>query len=416
MSEEKIESNLQNIKTKKTKFYYFLKDKTFIWTIFSFIIVFFMVISFLNIKGLTTIHSYTFGMFFGMFSIAIYIVLLLVAFKKIFKMKNTYSVGVFHFSLLRISLIVFSLIMLGTAIYYTKNKPDLYSYKNAISKIMSKWYIDFKYSTASPEDAAWLPYKWTPGAIFSILHIFSSFLGKTAGMVISYIVSIILFCLSFTTLFISDKKFVKLIPSKFRKDRVKIKTKVQKNINVSLDKQEAINNNLQTKEEIVIKQLDLTNKQESLMLESIKTNEMSFDTNTGILLEEPDFSTQEFEVAMQTEMKENNSFFKKNETEINVNYQLNNSISKINEDTISDLTKEEEIDISKDSNASISFEEESELLKDQTNIKEPENFFTNENAINNKKFFKSNETEINKKSSTKKTKRFSIIEDKEDLF
>ncbi|MCV3733447.1 hypothetical protein OF363_00090 [Mycoplasma enhydrae] len=398
------------LKTKKTKFYFFLKDKAFIWTIVSFALVFFIVISFLNVRGLTTMHSYTFGMFFGMFSIVIYALLLLLALKKIFKMKNTYSVGVFHFSLWRISIIIVTLILLGTSIYYTKYKPDTFTFRDALSKIMSKWYLDFKESKAAPENVVLLPNKWTPGSIFSLFYVLFAFPGKTAGMVTSYIFPIILFCLAFATLFVSDKRFKKIFRIKNKTNKAESKDHLQKNINANLDKQLNINKNANLKEEIKIDSSEIALNQQ-------KEQQHQQELNKRIIIDEPDFSTQEFEAALKTEMKENKSYFNKDEQNPVANYKVTNEFINI----------EEEPNFQKKLNTPS--KEDISIASSKLNTSEVQNVnsFSYHNNIEDISFdeqFEEEDLEVQldqqpeptKAKNPQESKRFSIIEDKEKLF
>lgn len=345
-------------KIRQKKSYFFLKDKIFIWTIISFIMVFFMIISFLNIKGLTSIHTYTFGLFFGMFSIAIFVYVILLGLKNIFKMKNTYSAGVFHFSLWRFGILLIALMILGTSIYYAKFKPDNYTAKNAFSSIFEKWYIDFSdYGL----DNAWLPNKWTPGIIFTFIYVLISFPGIKLGMILSFILSIIFFLMSITLFFLSDNLFKKIFIK--RKKNLDTEPKTMTNINLNLEKQDLFE---QDKKNIIIN--DKKNElEDEIYLLNINKNIEEKDKisieDIQIIPDEPDFRTQEIDLSIINQHKQNNN------TE---------NINKNNSQNIEIETKE--------------FEKE--------------DFFDNE--------YIDSESKENKEN--KKDKRYAIIQDKEDLF
>ncbi|MDC8912073.1 hypothetical protein PR245_03365, partial [Metamycoplasma hyosynoviae] len=67
----------QKNKYRKEKQYFVWKDTSFLWTVLILILFSLITISYLNVKGLTTIHSYSINIFFGMFSILFYLWLIL---------------------------------------------------------------------------------------------------------------------------------------------------------------------------------------------------------------------------------------------------------------------------------------------------------------------------------------------------
>ncbi|ENY68534.1 Hypothetical protein, predicted transmembrane protein [Metamycoplasma auris 15026] len=365
---EQTKEETKKIKQKKT--YFFLKDKTFIWTIIAFSMVFFSIIAFLDIKGLTSIYSYTFGLIFGLFSIAIFVFVFLLAIKNIFKMKNTYSASVFHFSFLRLGLLLFALMILGTSIYYAKLKPEAYTYKNALFVISQKWYEDF---IANKEPL--LPNKWTPGLFFSFIYFLIAFPGKTTGFVLSFIISIIFLLIACASFFISDNTFKKILNKKSNQE------KHQTNINLNLDKQNVFE---ESKDDIYIEK-NATNEQikpeieeDDFVSKTIENNEARKDEanlnkkNIQIIPDELDFSTQEFDLSF---IKEENE-----------------------EDLIPDeIAKQNEIEI----------QEEKEIETTDNNLNNIEN--------NELDFFDETGKKEEKITNSKPTK-FSIIEDKEDLF
>lgn len=366
---EEKQQNEKHKKIKHKKLYFFSKDKQLIWTIMSFIVVFFIVISFLNIKGLTTIYSYTFGTFFGMFSIVFFSFLLLVAIQKIFKMKSTYSIGVFHFSLLRLLFVLLSLIMLGTAIYYAKNKPDDFGYENAFSLIFQKWYHDFK-----GNNVVLLPYKWTPGILFTLLYFITAFPGGKFGIVLSIIIPIILFILFFGCFFISNKRFSKM----FNKKRNSHLNDKNKNLNKNLERVNFLDEDIATKETIMIdtEQINKTDETYIIDFDDNKDNEIVKE-----IPDLPDFSTQEFDIDY-----------------INGNNVETNNLKNIDK-TNQEYTNKKEL-ISTD------------LI---INDLEPEVVDLKQEIENEKNLFNF-EDKIIKSDKENNPKRFSLIKDEEELF
>ncbi|BAP39378.1 hypothetical protein MCAN360_0096 [Metamycoplasma canadense] len=377
-----IENKNKTIKNKKRKLYFFWKDKQFIWTILSFLAVFFLVISFLNIKGLTTIYSYSLGLFFGMFSPIFIILFIFLSIKFIFKMKKTYSFGVFHFSLLRLFFVILSLIILGVAIYYTKYKPEDYTASNAFINIFKKWYQDFK-----GNGDVWLPYKWQPGIIFSFIYFLISFIGGKIGIVLSFLFAIILFIISLVFFFISDTKIQRIF--KYKKKKNNLLQAKNKNININLDKKDIFEYDKTSKETINIDS-SLSYETKEIYLNNFKDEEeLKKEESKEILIlpDEPDFSTQEIENAYLEQNQdfeiENNDLKDNNET----NIEFNNEFIESKEN----LNNEKEI---------YSYNSVYNLLKEENKI-----------SLDNENLNKKNDKKDNSDSS-----KFSLIDDKEDLF
>lgn len=384
-------------KTKNKKAYFFWKDKPFIWTIISFIVVFFLVISFLNIKGLTTLYSYSFGLFFGMFSIVIFVFILLIGIKQIFKLKSSYSIGVFHFSFWRLALLLVSLSLLGTAIYYAKFKPEEYGYKNAFQAIFGKWYLDYK-----NESTLWLPNKWTPGIIFSFIYVLNAFPGGKFGIILSFIISIVFIVIILCLFFISDNKF-KSIFNKKNKNKKEVKNE---NLNVNLDKKDFFAQENATKETITIDDTKIVETQENYIIDLSKTNETPekkevVKTSINIIPDEPDFSTQEIEL---------NSIDSREEVIIKKEIENDVDFAEIETQEIENTSnfdiKNEEILTNNDNNNV--FLKQSDLIIN--NQKQDQAIFDKEIYDKNLSEDKTNKEDLKEK------RKFTLVKDKEDLF
>lgn len=215
--QDSIELSLkkEKIKLKKEKNYFVWKDTSFIWTMIILLLCFLMTISFLNVKGLTTIHSYTINIFFGMFSILFYVWIMLFAFKKLFNLKNTYSAKIFHFSLWRLAIFFFAILIFGSVIYFTANKVFPTAGKS-YKIVFDNWFETF-----SSSHNAVLPYKWNAGIIGSFIYSFFTLLGKTAGIVFSFSLSILILVASILIFFISDIRFNLISFSKAKRDEAR---------------------------------------------------------------------------------------------------------------------------------------------------------------------------------------------------
>ena len=183
----------EKVKLKKEKNYFVWKDTSFIWTMIILLLCFLMTISFLNVKGLTTIHSYTINIFFGMFSILFYVWIMLFAFKKLFNLKNTYSAKIFHFSLWRLAIFFFAILIFGSVIYFTANKVFPTAGKS-YKIVFDNWFETFSFFTL---------------------------LGKTAGIVFSFSLSILILVASILIFFISDIRFNLISFSKAKRDEAR---------------------------------------------------------------------------------------------------------------------------------------------------------------------------------------------------
>ncbi|WP_231852594.1 hypothetical protein [Metamycoplasma canadense] len=297
-------------------------------------------------------------------------------------MKKTYSFGVFHFSLLRLFFVILSLIILGVAIYYTKYKPEDYTASNAFINIFKKWYQDFK-----GNGDVWLPYKWQPGIIFSFIYFLISFIGGKIGIVLSFLFAIILFIISLVFFFISDTKIQRIF--KYKKKKNNLLQAKNKNININLDKKDIFEYDKTSKETINIDS-SLSYETKEIYLNNFKDEEeLKKEESKEILIlpDEPDFSTQEIENAYLEQNQdfeiENNDLKDNNET----NIEFNNEFIESKEN----LNNEKEI---------YSYNSVYNLLKEENKI-----------SLDNENLNKKNDKKDNSDSS-----KFSLIDDKEDLF
>lgn len=210
-------SSNQKVKISKEKQYFVWKDTSFIWTILILFLCFFITISFLNIKWLTTLHSYTINILFGMFSILFYVFLLLFCLKKLFNLKNTYSLNnIFHFSLWRLAIFFLGILIFGSTIYFVAIKIYDYSFKNAFKVLFNSWFNTFKNGKN-----VYLPYKYNVGIIGTFLYGIISMVGKKTGIVLAFIFSLLILAITFSLFFISDLRFKTLSINKEKRNKAK---------------------------------------------------------------------------------------------------------------------------------------------------------------------------------------------------
>ena len=210
-------SSNQKVKISKEKQYFVWKDTSFLWTILILFLCFFITISFLNIKWLTTLHSYTINILFGMFSILFYVFLLLFFLKKLFNLKNTYSLNnIFHFSLWRLAIFFLGILIFGSTIYFVAIKIYDYSFKNAFKVLFNSWFNTFKNGKN-----VYLPYKYNAGIIGTFLYGIISMVGKKTGIVLAFIFSLLILAITFSLFFISDLRFKTLSINKEKRNKAK---------------------------------------------------------------------------------------------------------------------------------------------------------------------------------------------------
>ncbi|MGX9340065.1 hypothetical protein ACWXVQ_01515 [Mycoplasma sp. 527] len=314
-------------------------------------------------------------------------------------MKNTYSVGVFHFSLWRLLFIFIALILLGTSIYYAKLKPAPYNSKNAFLAIFDKWYSDFK-----NEQNLWLPNKWNAGLINSFIYVAMAFPGNKIGIVLSFIIPIIILVISLCFFFISDSKLKKISP---KNKKLKRDMEVN-NLNVNLDKKDIFSEDNATRETILIDDTSIVQSQEVYILDDNALSDSREVTADSICIipDEPDFSTQEFEASMYDDQnRENITNGLIDEQNIST---LNSGDLDINPASLKKIDEQQKILIDK--------QEESVVLKNEE-VNKKENIFDQDDlGIEKKKDFKINSAINNKKQYEKPKQNFTLIKDKEDLF
>ena len=210
-------SSNQKVKISKEKQYFVWKDTSFLWTILILFLCFFITISFLNIKWLTTLHSYSINILFGMFSILFYVFLLLFCLKKLFNLKNTYSLNnIFHFSLWRLAIFFLGILIFGSTIYFVAIKIYDYSFKNAFKVLFNSWFNTFKNGKN-----VYLPYKYNAGIIGTFLYGIISMVGKKTGIVLAFIFSLLILAITFSLFFISDLRFKTLSINKEKRNKAK---------------------------------------------------------------------------------------------------------------------------------------------------------------------------------------------------
>lgn len=210
-------SSNQKVKISKEKQYFVWKDTSFLWTILILFLCFFITISFLNIKWLTTLHSYTINILFGMFSILFYVFLLLFCLKKLLNLKNTYSLNnIFHFSLWRLAVFFLGILIFGSTIYFVAIKIYDYSFKNAFKVLFNSWFNTFKNGKN-----VYLPYKYNAGIIGTFLYGIISMVGKKTGIVLAFIFSLLILAITFSLFFISDLRFKTLSINKEKRNKAR---------------------------------------------------------------------------------------------------------------------------------------------------------------------------------------------------
>lgn len=252
-SDDSVEFKIRDhnkIRLTKEKQYFVWKDTNLLWTILIMFLVFFIVISFLDIKWVTTLHSYTINVFFGVFSILIYIWCILFCLRKLLNLKKTYSKSIFHFSLWRLFVFILGIVIFASTIYYVSYHIKGYEAKDTFKNVFNEWFKLFKSSNNE-----FLPYKFSPGIIGTFFYaLFSSF-GKTGGIVSSFIFSIIILVFSCLVFFISDYHFMYLSFNKKRREFAKnqiFKLKTNQGVRyVSTDIFKSSENNEELKKKII---------------------------------------------------------------------------------------------------------------------------------------------------------------------
>ncbi|AWX42890.1 Uncharacterised protein [Metamycoplasma cloacale] len=371
-----IESN--SVSSKKQvveKQYYFSRDTKLIWTFILFLTIFFIVISFINVKWITSIHSYSINIVFGCFSILFYALIVLLCLRKIFNLKKTYSFKIIHISLGRISFIFFAVILLTTAIMMTAMlKKDDFTTGKSFTFVFNKWFESFKNGgNEDPNANLYLPNKYTLGvfatAIFALLSIF----GLTAGKVLTFIFAFVAIISSIICLFIRDERFALMSLNKEKRTKAK----------------EMFNKNKQSNKSKMIK-IHTNNDSKYVPMNSFNINEnkqfinnnANNDTNPLDALND----TQENEIIIESE----NDFVEAKTATITVdNKQLNKDI----ETQLIDKTEVNELN---------TFDIDDDPFNETVEFSKPE--VADQEIIEENKPTKEN------------NKKYSLIKDEEDLF
>ncbi|TPE57087.1 hypothetical protein FJO69_02525 [[Mycoplasma] falconis] len=278
MENEKVETAKKTVKQKQ---YFLTKDSAFLWTLLALFNFFLIVISFLRIKGLSTIHLYSVNVLFGCFSVVFYVWMILLCVFKIFKINKTKQKGVFNFSLGRLAVFFIAISMFITTIYYTlyivKDDKIEYTTRTSFSVIFNKWFDLFS-DNKNPE-TIYTPYGYTPGVLFTLFYAICAFTGKTSGVAIAYVVSLIFIFISIALFFISDSKFKLLSP--FKKVRQNAKAEIEKQRKKGVKKnwnqvdnknEEAIFIKQESKPKLILEVKENTQQEEI----EIKTGEFDF--------------------------------------------------------------------------------------------------------------------------------------------
>ena len=303
-------SSNQKVKISKEKQYFVWKDTNFLWTILILFLCFFITISFLNIKWLTTLHSYTINILFGMFSILFYVFLLLFCLKKMFNLKNTYSLNnIFHFSLWRLAIFFLGILIFGSTIYFVAIKIYDYSFKNVFKVLFNSWFNTFKNGKN-----VYLPYKYNAGIIGTFLYGIISMVGKKTGIVLAFIFSLLILAITFSLFFISDLRFKTLSINKEKRNKAK----------------EELSNSIQNNKYKYNKSNIFTN---IFKLDSTKTN-----TNEKIININNSSNQNQEEIIINNEQEHSDNIDWINENDKHINSSLtrekSNEITEINNENI----------------------------------------------------------------------------------
>ncbi|WP_369085899.1 hypothetical protein AB5V95_00060 [Metamycoplasma spumans] len=390
---------------------YSSKSTRILWFFAGIIAIFMLAISYLDIAYLTTIHSYSINVLFGMFSPFLYIFVLLISIWKVFKLRNTFSVKVFHLNLYRISFLFISFAVLGTMIFYTQKLS--YGPSNVFSVVYKDWFNSFKNTKNNL-----LPNIYTAGVVNAFIFSILTFAGNRIGIAIGFLVAIILIVISISFLFI-DNDYFNLISFSKKKRQQAIKslrekraknTTNNKNINNNSNNKININDNHDNQVALIseeTKQIENNNDQK-VQDNNANLNQEIIDQNVDDFADLSDFEIEEDklennielseedhqEIYAQTFLKQDNEVSElknteevviKNETEENninkKDYDYDNRNIEENDDEIIDIIK-----------------------VDEENTHIDDSVLENSNIENDLKEEKTNE------------QRYSIIKDEEDMF
>ncbi|ACF07442.1 ABC-type uncharacterized transport system, permease component [Metamycoplasma arthritidis] len=448
----KREEKSKKLKVSKEKQYFVLKDETFIWTSLALLVSFFIIISFLQVRGLTTIHSYTINVIFGMFSILFYVWILLLILQRLFSLKKVYSLHFFHFSLWRLALFFVAIAIFGSLIFNVYYGYKGFASAQVFPKIFDGWFTQFKRGS-NP----WLPYKWTAGIFGTFIYALTSIFGGTFGMVFAYIFAIVFFALACSTFFISDMKFQLISLNKKHREvakakmlakkttNIKVKIKVAENSknnendnNFAISMPHELHSNESSKLASFLQEnaSDLKDSSTNLEQDQLITNQVvqenSTNSDSGIQITNEKFHSEELVLNNSNNAITNNldddPFDYTEETDILAI--SSNSQQKLIKQIQFEQAKESDENLQKTVESYISkFIDPTELNKYQSEIDNVANLEEQAKELEKTKTFeitidfeekKSND--IAKKNvgeneeNNKKTKRYSLIEDEESFF
>ncbi|WP_412031542.1 hypothetical protein [Metamycoplasma buccale] len=435
-TKNELETEERKIKIRKEKQYVFWKDENLIWTCLIFFTIFLLTISFLNIRGLTTIHSYTINVLFGMFSTLLYVWFILFCLQKLFKLKKTYSYNIFHFSLWRLALFFFAILIFGSLIYYIQNGISNIKSSETFKKVFEGWFTNFK----KDNDPA-LPYKYTSGLVGAFCYALISILGNKVGIVFAFIFAIAIAAFSVSTFFISDLRFQLMSFSKVKRQQAKKTILNQKTTNIKVKSETTNNlnqniNKIQIESVTPINDTEISNEEIEKTLEKTKTISINIPTeaieeniptivqNVLDVKEQPkpytlsntiaqnDLINNELSLDFDENPFDNDTNEMKTDSTNMSDKLLENSTALIDENSNAENylskfvkpidLKQFEQDIEKTIDLEI---QEKEIESKNLNVKA--NLI--ENNVNNSK-------DANNKESDKKNIRYSLIDDKDDLF
>ncbi|RMA79051.1 hypothetical protein JN00_0098 [Metamycoplasma subdolum] len=421
------------------------QDTDFLWLILFFFTVFMTIISFLNIKGLTSIHSYSINVLFGMFSILFYVWAMLFCLKKIFKLKNTYSFKILHFSLWRLTLFFVATVFFSSVIYFVSKGVRDYKPSETFSKIFDAWFEEFK----STNNVA-LPYKYTAGVLGTFGYSLFTIAGGKIGTALGFIFTTLILVGSLVLFFISDTHLALISLSKKVREKAKAdllakkssdakaKLKVGKKFEEKMQEQKLANENVikkinedkalklaeDEKNQTLIKKLEKTTATISnpalQEYEKVQKEEEKLSSNASDFIQQ---NTLEREISKQ-EMNQKIKAGKQNQVpEINqdlvITSELDFNIDDFNDDvslTQDDASKT--IDISKLSNDYVSKHVDEKEFKKYT--QDLSKTITLDAQF--KKFEKTRELSRKMEKPKPETveqnkqKRYSLFEDDEDFF
>ncbi|UVD81972.1 hypothetical protein NV226_01545 [Mycoplasma iguanae] len=154
------------------------------------IIVFLFVISFFEIKGLTTLHSYTFGLVFGIFSWLFYFLFFLIVLNKIYKLPLI-EFKYFRLSISKLFFLSISVVFLYLVINTLVNKITSEPYSSVIwTENFNHWWAKFKNST-NINASIWLPFKYHEGLLILFIYVAFSWLLTIWAILALAIISIL---------------------------------------------------------------------------------------------------------------------------------------------------------------------------------------------------------------------------------